>query len=73
MRNQLTTLLEAIRDAQGVLRSQTHSAIAAEMLRAILCNSRVCAAMHACDETSADHSDAFPGLRDHAHLGGLPL
>ena len=56
MQDQLTTLLNAIQAAQGVLRnSQTRSAVAAEMLRDILCNPKVCAATRvlSCDSRLA--------------------
>jgi hypothetical protein len=74
VRDQLATLLDAIRDAQGVLRSQAHSAIKTEMLRAILCNPKVCTAMRICDEPAiGDPDGSLHRLREPAHQSGLPI
>lgn len=61
MNNQLTAVLEAVRAAQGVLESQIHSAIAAEMLRGILCNAQICAAVRSLSCNKDDLSLAAGG------------
>jgi hypothetical protein len=77
MQNQLATVLNAIQAAQGVLRnSQTRSAVAAEMLRDILCNPKVCAAarMLSCDNQPAVSAPArqLISARDPILLDGGP-
>jgi hypothetical protein len=77
MQDQLTTVLNAIQAAQGVLRkSQTRSALAAEMLRDILCNPKVCAATRvlSCDHQAGVSAPARELIfaRDPILLNGGP-